>query len=216
MAFSSSRAGSARAHGGPQRDRPGLAHGELASRSASRPTRRSTPEAVVQVYGARTWGWRGNFGVHTWVAVKPAKARAYTVYEVIGWRLRWADSVVAIHAARAGRALVRQRAGALRRQARRGSREADSAHRRRGALLSAREGIQRLAGAELQHLRRLDHARGAGTRRRPAADRDRQGLPGRRPGRLRAQRPRRAVFALAACSRSPRAASKAWKSICSG
>lgn len=58
----------------------------------------ATPEAVVQVYGARTWGWRGNFGVHTWVAVKPAGAPAYTVYEVIGWRLRWADSVVAIHA----------------------------------------------------------------------------------------------------------------------
>ena len=58
----------------------------------------ATPEAVVQVYGARTWGWRGSFGVHTWVAVKPANAKAYTVYEVIGWRLRWADSVVAIHA----------------------------------------------------------------------------------------------------------------------
>ena len=57
----------------------------------------TTSEAVVQVYGARTWGWRGNFGVHTWVAVKPAGAAAYTVYEVIGWRLRWADSVVAIH-----------------------------------------------------------------------------------------------------------------------
>jgi len=57
----------------------------------------ATLEAVVQVYGARTWGWRGNFGVHTWVAVKPANAQAYTVYEVIGWRLRWSDSVVAIH-----------------------------------------------------------------------------------------------------------------------
>ena len=56
-----------------------------------------TPEAVVQVYGARTWGWRGNFGVHTWVAAKPEKALAYTVYEVIGWRLRWSDTVVAIH-----------------------------------------------------------------------------------------------------------------------
>ena len=57
----------------------------------------ATPEAVVQVYGARTWGWRGNFGVHTWVAVKPASATAFTVYEVIGWRLRSADSVVVIH-----------------------------------------------------------------------------------------------------------------------
>lgn len=55
-----------------------------------------TPEAVVQVYGARAWGWRGYFGVHTWIAVKPAKAAAYTVYEVIGWQLRWSDSVVAI------------------------------------------------------------------------------------------------------------------------
>jgi hypothetical protein len=55
-----------------------------------------TPQAVVQVYGARTWGWRGTFGVHTWVAIKPARAPAYTVYEVIGWRLRWSDSVVSI------------------------------------------------------------------------------------------------------------------------
>ena len=55
-----------------------------------------TPEAVVQVYGARTWGWKGVFGVHTWVAVKPANALAWTVYEVIGWRLRWADSAVVI------------------------------------------------------------------------------------------------------------------------
>lgn len=56
----------------------------------------STPEAVVQVYGARTWGWRGAFGVHTWVAVKPTNAKAWKVYEVVGWRLRWTDSVVAI------------------------------------------------------------------------------------------------------------------------
>jgi len=56
----------------------------------------TTPEAVVQVYGARVWGAKGIFGVHTWVAVKPANARRYTVYEVIGWRLRWSDSVVVI------------------------------------------------------------------------------------------------------------------------
>ena len=54
-------------------------------------------EAVVQVYAARTFGWRGVFGVHTWVAAKPADAAAYTVYEVIGWRLRSRNSVVAIH-----------------------------------------------------------------------------------------------------------------------
>ena len=58
------------------------------------PNPATTPEAVVQVYGARTWGWRGAFGVHTWVAVKPGNAKAYTVYEVIGWRLRSSDSAV--------------------------------------------------------------------------------------------------------------------------
>lgn len=56
----------------------------------------TTPEAVVQVYAARAVGWRGYFGVHSWIAVKPAGARAYTVYEVIGWRLRYGESAVAI------------------------------------------------------------------------------------------------------------------------
>ena len=47
----------------------------------------TTPEAVVQVYAARALSWRGAFGVHPWFAVKPAGARDYTVYEVIGWRV---------------------------------------------------------------------------------------------------------------------------------
>lgn len=53
------------------------------------------PEPIVQVYAARTWGWRGNFGVHTWIAVKPA-AESYTVYEVIGWKMRWSDSALSV------------------------------------------------------------------------------------------------------------------------
>jgi hypothetical protein len=48
----------------------------------------TTPEAVVQVYSARAVSWRGWFGVHTWIAVKPARAREFTVHEVMGWRLR--------------------------------------------------------------------------------------------------------------------------------
>ncbi len=52
--------------------------------------------ALVQVYAARTWGWRGYFGVHTWIAVKPTDAEAYKVYEVIGWRLRSGRSAVAV------------------------------------------------------------------------------------------------------------------------
>lgn len=47
-----------------------------------------TPEAVVQVYAARAVRWRGYFGVHTWIAVKPAGAAQYTVHEVNGHRLR--------------------------------------------------------------------------------------------------------------------------------
>jgi len=51
------------------------------------PSAASTPEAVVQVYFARALNWRGIFGVHTWVATKPANAPEYTVHQVIGWRL---------------------------------------------------------------------------------------------------------------------------------
>jgi len=45
-------------------------------------------EAVLQIYGAPTWGWRGWFAIHTWIAAKPTNAESYTVYEVIGWRQR--------------------------------------------------------------------------------------------------------------------------------
>jgi hypothetical protein len=55
-----------------------------------------TPEAVVQVYAARAVRWRGYFGVHTWVAVKPEAAASYSVYEVNGWRLRRTGSSVVI------------------------------------------------------------------------------------------------------------------------
>jgi hypothetical protein len=56
----------------------------------------SVREALVQVYAARAWGWRGLFGVHTWVAVKSTDAKAYKVYEVIGWRLRSGRSAVTV------------------------------------------------------------------------------------------------------------------------
>ena len=43
------------------------------------------PEPIIQFYAARTWGWRGILGVHSWVAFKPRGAAAYTRYEVVGW-----------------------------------------------------------------------------------------------------------------------------------
>jgi len=78
--------------------RSGAADWRTASRApvGLAPDPASTSEAVVQVYAARAVGWRGYFGVHSWVAVKPAGAPAYTVYEVIGWRLRYSDSALAI------------------------------------------------------------------------------------------------------------------------
>jgi len=47
-----------------------------------------TREAVIHVYSADAWGWRGLFAVHTWISVKPSNADSYTVLEVIGWRER--------------------------------------------------------------------------------------------------------------------------------
>lgn len=61
-------------------------------RTASRRTTGQAPDpaghpgAIVQVYAARAFNWRGIFGVHSWIAVKPRGAPRYTVYEVIGWR----------------------------------------------------------------------------------------------------------------------------------
>jgi hypothetical protein len=57
------------------------------SSSGIAPPAEETPEAVVQVYGARALNWRGIFGVHLWVATKPEHAPTYMVHQVIGWRL---------------------------------------------------------------------------------------------------------------------------------
>ncbi len=59
-----------------------------ASRESSgiAPDPAATPEAVVQLYAARAFNWRGIFGVHTWIATKEAGARTYVVYQVVGWR----------------------------------------------------------------------------------------------------------------------------------
>lgn len=52
------------------------------------------PEAVIEVYAADAFGWRGWFAVHTWIAVKAENAEQYTVYEVVGWRVQ--DGVPAL------------------------------------------------------------------------------------------------------------------------
>ena len=55
-----------------------------------------TPEAVLQVYGADAWGWRGWFAIHTWVAAKRTGEDSYTVYDVVGWRAYRGAPVVRI------------------------------------------------------------------------------------------------------------------------
>lgn len=42
-------------------------------------------EAVVQVYAARAWGWKGIFAVHSWIVLKHAGSARYDRYEVVGW-----------------------------------------------------------------------------------------------------------------------------------
>ncbi|HSG88806.1 MAG TPA: DUF3750 domain-containing protein [Pseudomonadales bacterium] len=51
-------------------------------------------EAVVQVYSAAVYGWRGMLADHSWIAVKAAGADTYRRYEVLGWRLRRGQPVV--------------------------------------------------------------------------------------------------------------------------
>ena len=50
------------------------------------PVPAATKEAVLQVYGADAWGWRGWFAIHTWIATKRSNEAHYTVYDVVGWR----------------------------------------------------------------------------------------------------------------------------------
>lgn len=55
-----------------------------------------TPEAIVQVYGARAFRWRGAFAVHTWIAVKPENAGTFTTYEVTGWGVQRGNGAINI------------------------------------------------------------------------------------------------------------------------
>jgi len=55
-----------------------------------------TREAVLQVYGADAWGWRGWFAIHTWIAAKKTGEAHYTVYDVVGWRARRGEPVLRI------------------------------------------------------------------------------------------------------------------------
>lgn len=52
-------------------------------------------EAIIHVYGADAWGWRGWFAIHTWIAAKRSGDSEYRVYDVVGWRQYRGNTVVA-------------------------------------------------------------------------------------------------------------------------
>jgi hypothetical protein len=74
-------------------------HWSAASRESTgqAPSPQAEPAAVVQVYGARTYRWRGAFGIHTWIAAKRSGADHYTVYHVVGWNLYRGGSAVTVN-----------------------------------------------------------------------------------------------------------------------
>lgn len=43
-------------------------------------------QAIVQVYAARTYGWRGRWAVHPWIIYKRSGETRYTRWDVVGWR----------------------------------------------------------------------------------------------------------------------------------
>ncbi|WP_417580770.1 DUF3750 domain-containing protein [Nitrincola sp.] len=53
-------------------------------------------EALIQVYAARAFRWRGALGVHTWIAAKPQGADHYTRFEVIGFSVRRGGDAVQV------------------------------------------------------------------------------------------------------------------------
>jgi hypothetical protein len=53
---------------------------------AANPTQEKS--AIIEIYAADAFSWRGWFAVHTWIAIKAKDAIDYTVYEVVGWRVK--------------------------------------------------------------------------------------------------------------------------------
>jgi hypothetical protein len=76
----------------------GALHWSEARRDSSRqaPDPAGEFQPVVQVYAGRAWGWRGAFGVHTWIATKRRGADHYVRHEVIGWGVRYGNDAVRV------------------------------------------------------------------------------------------------------------------------
>jgi len=44
--------------------------------------------AIIEIYAADAFSWRGWFAVHPWIAIKEERASKYSVYEVTGWQVK--------------------------------------------------------------------------------------------------------------------------------
>lgn len=60
------------------------------------PDAATTKEAIVHVYAARAFKWRGHFAVHTWIATKAEGAPDYLVYEVVGWGVGYGGKAIRV------------------------------------------------------------------------------------------------------------------------
>jgi hypothetical protein len=54
------------------------------------------PQAIVQVYAARTYHLHGMVAVHSWISVKDKNAPIYTNYQVLGFRLKRVGTAIDI------------------------------------------------------------------------------------------------------------------------
>ena len=165
------------------------------------------------VFTGNAGAWKGIFAVHSWIVLKPANAREWTRYDVVGWgnpvRIngwpadgRWyGNTPVAIADISGPEAekLIPQIEAAV-----------------EDYRLQPGRRLSHLAGAEQQQLHRRDPARGAGTGRGAAAERGRPRFP--RPASMPAA-PTAAPASSSICAASPRsssAGSRASRSTCSG
>ncbi|SDM12473.1 Protein of unknown function [Franzmannia pantelleriensis] len=61
-------------------------HWSSADRSPAGLAPETSGTPVVQVYAARAFGWRGAFGVHTWIVTRAEGEEDFRLHHVLSWR----------------------------------------------------------------------------------------------------------------------------------
>ena len=135
-----------------------------------------TTQAVVQVYSARAFSWRGAFGVHTWIAVKRSDAARFTVYEVVGWRAYHGGSALVSSVRPPDGLWFGNRPAIIADIRGEGVDEIIIADRIRRSRLSLRPRVSTVARSQQQYLHGVHRTNGSGTSIGFTADGDREGL----------------------------------------